>query len=423
MAKSASDRGIYARSFPPTLIPAQDLTHLLYAFAALDSSGNVALSDPWADVQAHLANERWDEPGNNMFGCLKLIYALKQNNRHLKSLLSIGGWGKEQAFHAIVVDPAKRQTFVRRCIELLEDHGFDGIDVDYEYPSNRDQAVGFTLLLQELRMALDEHANAKRRAGVPNAQICRFLLSIAVSCGPSTYAVLGEPFPSSGQSIASVMDQSLDLWNLMAYDFAGASWSNVADHQANLKGEQLSGEAAINWYSRQGVPLSKMVLGLPLYGRSFANTNGHGQPHNGLPESSRSSWEQGVYDYRALPIQGGHMHEDLRKGASWSFDPRLKEFVTFDNGNIARMKGEYTKERGLAGSMFWELSGDKRDDTEGDRERNRKKLQGIGKDYVDGDSLVRVVRETMGQLDHTWNWLSYNGSKYDNIKNQMGRLQ
>ena len=47
------------------------------------------------------------------------------------------------------------------AIKLLEDYGLDGLDVDYEYPSDHAQAVGYTELLKELRHGLDEHARAK----------------------------------------------------------------------------------------------------------------------------------------------------------------------------------------------------------------------------------------------------------------------
>lgn len=76
-------------------------------------------------------------------------------------LLSIGGWTYSPSFHPIVVSPPLRSKFVASAIRLLEDNGLDGLDVDYEYPSNEAQARGYVDLLRELRVALDEHAQRK----------------------------------------------------------------------------------------------------------------------------------------------------------------------------------------------------------------------------------------------------------------------
>ena len=54
-----------------------------------------------------------------------------------------------------------RSKFVASAIRLLEDNGLDGLDIDYEYPSDEAQARGYVELLRELRFGLDEHARKK----------------------------------------------------------------------------------------------------------------------------------------------------------------------------------------------------------------------------------------------------------------------
>lgn len=79
----------------------------------------------------------------------------------MKVLLSIGGWTYSPKFHPVVVNPALRSKFVASSIRLLEDYGLDGLDIDYEYPQNDEQARGYVELLKELRHGLDAHAQRK----------------------------------------------------------------------------------------------------------------------------------------------------------------------------------------------------------------------------------------------------------------------
>lgn len=175
-----------------------------------------------------------------------------------------------------------------------------------------------------------------------------------------------------------------------------------------MHGPPINTAGAIAWYGAAGVPPHKLILGIPLYGRSFMNTAGPGTPFSGM---GQGSWEQGVYDYRALPLPGSYVVQNNQMMASWSYDYQNREMISFDNEAIGVLKGNWIREHGLGGSMFWELSGDKGHPYREGMESGR------GKDLVPGASLVRIVRNAMGPLDRRPNWLNYEWSQFDNLRN------
>ena len=122
------------------------------------------------------------------------------------------------------------------------------------------------------------------------------IFQTAVSAGASNYEYLVVP----------QMDAAVNFWNLMAYDYAG-SWLTWADNQANLYGGSRTGvstDSAIKWYLSQGATASKIVMGLPLYGRAFEATTGIGAPYNGI---GPGTIEAGIYSYKVLPLAGAQV--------------------------------------------------------------------------------------------------------------------
>lgn len=351
-------------------MPVENLTHILYAFANINADdGTVFLTDAWADEQIRSGEP--DVDGRPLYGNLGRFLSLKREHRHLKLLLSIGGWSYSGNFRA-VSDSSKRARFIESSIGLLKDYGFDGLDVDWEYPESSSDAQTYVELLRGLRHALDEYA---QRVSQP-----RFLLTIAAPCVPDKIDKLR----------ISEMDEVLDLWNLMAYDFSG-SWDERANHQARLKGSGLSAESAVQAFKRKGAAQHKIVLGLPLYGRGFDGASGPGSAYSGV---SPGELEQGVYSYKSLPHDGASEEFDRSAGAGYSFDKSSGRFISYETPESAKAKCEYIKSKGLGGVMFWELSGDPR----GER------------------SLVARCADALQPLDRTENHVNFPESVFDNAR-------
>ncbi|KAH9832008.1 glycoside hydrolase superfamily [Rhodofomes roseus] len=373
--------GIYGANFQPTNITPSDLTHILYAFADVSpSTGEIALTDSYADEQKHFPGDSWDDTGNNLYGCLKQMYLLKLANRNLKVLLSVGGYTYSQDGHfSFVTNDSLRSAFVSSATSYIENFGLDGIDIDFEYANTPALAAGFASLLTELRTAFD--ALAKKKGDSTPYQ-----LTVAAPAGWANYQYFNVP----------AMDAAITYWNIMAYDYAG-SWENITANQANVYDASLtnvSTDIAIKWYLSQGATASKVTMGIPLYGRAFENTTGLGALYNGV---GPGTIQAGIYSYDTLPLSGASVYENHTSVAAYSYDSSKGEFVSYDTPNIAKAKAQYVTANGLAGSMFWDLSTDK----------------------TGSDSLVYTTSQTYGSLDQTQNHIDYPDSEWTNIANNM----
>jgi chitinase len=335
---------------------------------------------PGTNPSQHYEHDSWNDVGTNLYGCLKQLNLLKRKNRHLKLLLSIGGWTYSSNFALPASTTSGRSTFAKSSIELVKQLGLDGIDIDWEYPKSPTEGSHLVALLAECRHQFDAYACTLSKP---------YHFELTVAC------------PAGAQNLANMdlrgMDQYLDFWNLMAYDFAG-SWDAHAGHQANLFPSQrnpastpFSIAAAVKHYRDAGIASSKIVLGMPLYGRAFENTDGPGKPYSG---TGAGTWENGVHDFKKLPLEGAQEVCDEEAGATYCYDAQKKVLVTYDTVDMARRKASWIKENGLGGGMWWESSADKERD----------------------ESLIENVVGVLGRLETKENCLEYPETKYENLK-------
>ena len=348
-----------------TDIPAEKLNVINYAFANISPTGEVAIYDSWAAIEKALPGDSWDKMPRGNFNQLA---KLKQKYPHLVTMISVGGWTLSSKFSDVALTQSSRAKFAKSAVDFVVQYGFDGVDIDWEYPvgggleSNvyrPEDKQNYTLLLRELRAQLDAR-------GALNAR--KYYLSIASPAGDDKIRNI-EPL-----GIAQVCD-----WiNIMSYDFAGG-WEKTTGHHAPLfspegRGAQnpstlWSVDGAVRQFLAAGAPPSKIVVGIPFYGRGWSGVpstnNGIEQLSTGLPQGR---YEAGVFDYKEIiaKIQSlpssYPVFEDTKAEASFIYEPSINGlWISFDDTEIVGRKVDYIKQLGLGGAMFWELSGDTKD--------------------------------------------------------------
>ena len=175
----------------------------MYSFVVLDPQTYlIKIHDQWLDID--LKN-------------IEKFVAMKGTNPNVKLLVALGGWNDSRSnkYSILLADPAKRAAFVTNAVEFIQKYGFDGLDLDYEYPSYDGVATdraGFTALIKELKVAFKPF---------------NWELTAAVSASKSII--------DAGYDIPEI-SKDLDAIHLMSYDLHG-SWESVVNHHAILYGE------------------------------------------------------------------------------------------------------------------------------------------------------------------------------------------
>lgn len=239
--------GVYGRKFAAENVPAAAYSKLLHSFVRVMPDGSLTIPDEWATLQKDDTGKLLGLSGdpfsanweNQERGIMKRLTMLKARFPHLKTAYSVGGWTLSGQFSSVAADPVKRAQFIKSSIAFANRFGFDGIDIDWEYPvvggnldanmpgvdyveanpGKPEDAGNFVLLLKELHAAIASNPDAKR----DRTKSGKIEVSIAVGLGPKTIDAL---------NYKEFIDY-VDTVNLMAYDFNGA-WSSTVSHNAPL---------------------------------------------------------------------------------------------------------------------------------------------------------------------------------------------
>jgi chitinase len=353
---------VWERKYQVSQIPADKVTDIMYAFADVTQDGRVEFYDRGSAIETSYPGDTWDQPIKGNFNQLA---KLKDANPDVNVFISIGGWTLSDYFSNAALDDASRAKFAASAIDFMKTYGFDGIDLDWEYPVSggletnvyRPQdKQNYVLLVKEIRRQLDALEAAD---GVDK----HYLLTIASPAGDDKIKNYD----------LDAMEPYLDFFDLMAYDFHGGWEPNKTGHNAALYGTSDSTNAnyytdfAVDLYIKSGVDPSKIVLGTPMYGRSWGNVeagNDHGLNNaaSGIGIETYRTGE-GVVAYwqiqNLLDTDPNYqVYWDDQAKASYIYNAATKTFITYESLQALQLRLDYIKDLGLGGIMFWEFDDD-----------------------------------------------------------------
>lgn len=319
----------------PEDIDAKLCSHIVYGFAVLDrESLTIKPHDSWADLDNHFY-ERVVAKG-------------------LKVSVAIGGWNDSAGdkYSRLVRDPAARARFIKRVIEFIEQHGFEGLDLDWEYPVcwQVECSKGYADEKEYFARFVEELSDEFKPRG--------WLLSSAVS--PSKTVI------DAGYEVAT-LSKYFDWIAVMAYDYHG-QWDKQTGHVAPMYQHPddvtptFNTNFTINYWIEQGADSRKLVLGMPMYGQSFslAEHKNHGlnaQTYGG-GEAGDATRARGFLAYyeicERIQTKGWKVVRD-RRGRMGPYAYSKDQWVSFDDALMIKHKSEYVKAMNLGGAMIWAL--------------------------------------------------------------------
>lgn len=280
------------------------------------------------------------------------LNALKHDNPNLQVLVSVGGWDWSGAFSDMALTKQSRRRFAESVVAFIEKYHLDGLDIDWEYPGmagatdrfRPEDRQNYTLLLHELRQRFGHEQKKLHR---------RLLLSIATGASAKFLE----------HTEMKKVERYVDSVNLMTYDFYSPGSDKITGHQAPLyvsplDPKQYSADLAVQNFERAGVPARKIVLGMPFYGKRWAEVPGedHGLFQPGK-EPPRSGYGPG-FDAASLMANGYTRYWDSVAQVPYLYNPATRMFVSYEDAQSVAGKCKYVLSHRLGGVMFWTYESD-----------------------------------------------------------------
>jgi chitinase len=312
---------------------ASPYTHVVYSFASIDSSYRI---------------EAWNGTYDNEVPLYKEFNALKQRVSGAKTMIAVGGWSHndpgpmQRRFSQMAASAINRVTFANSVVEFLRTYGFDGLDLDWEYPSlkerggKREDYDNYVLMVKELRDAF-------------NAASEPFELSVAI---PGNVTKLEMGFDLAG------LAEHVDWFNIMAYDLWG-SWDPKKIAKSHTDFRMI--DEAVEYMSHF-IQRSQLVLGMGSYGRTYEMKDEDCLdlecPFDGPGKAGCEGTDGFLPYFEIADIVTSRAYDSLRyddDSESIVMVTDGNRLISYDNTVSFNRKIQYAEEMCLMGKMLWAI--------------------------------------------------------------------
>ena len=282
------------------------------------------------------------------------------HEKGVKVMASIGGWSMCKHYGSVAADATKRKKFTDDCKRLIN-MGFDGIDIDWEYPGRDGMNFkggpqdfnNYAILMEEIRAAIGPD-------------------KLITGCF--------SPVIKANEFDWARLDKVMDYFNMMTYDYNGG-WSNKAGHNSPLydyPGEEyadLSINATLQALKKQNVNLKKVNMGAGFYGRGVVcsgtadlNVTTVKQNVTVQPDGPISTcadydnfkldvWD-GTPNYSYIMNNSTGWTEKWDNNAKVPYKVKGNYFLSYDNVKSIGLKADFVRCEQLGGIIIWQVFGD-----------------------------------------------------------------
>ncbi|XP_033124328.1 uncharacterized protein LOC117122741 [Anneissia japonica] len=314
-------------------------THVIYAFATIDDDLHIAAAE-WNDIST-----TW------YVGNYEKLQQLKNINPELRTILSVGGYtlGSEK-FTALSSNEELRADFIQHAITFLRDNEFDGLQIDWQFPtfgtSPPEDRQRHTSLLEEFETAF------RKESELPGRR--RLIL---------TANVAGEKYYESAYEINKV-SRAVDYLTIRAYSLQDPAEFKAIHHTPLYpaigdSGQHETTESVINLWINGGVQYSKIVLGIATFAQTFTLANSSesyvGAPTIGLGNPGPVVNEPGLLSYYevCMLLNDSDIYFDDEQMATYAV--LGDQWISFDDPKSVEEKIEWVKQNGFAGVAIWSM--------------------------------------------------------------------
>nr|XP_056700803.1 chitinase-3-like protein 2 [Euleptes europaea] len=315
--------------FVPEAIDANLCTHIIYAFA-------------------NVSNDQVNHAEWNDDSTYETLNHLKTINPHLKILLSVGGFtAGSKPFSKMAASPVRRSNFVNSVVRYLQENHFDGFDLDWVSPEERDKNR-LVYLVKDLSIQFKREAVKKKNE--------KLILSVAVQAGKEKL--------NKGYDVRAISEYA-DFINFLTYDFHG-SWDGVTGHGSPLyKGKDDLGSSSyynvdysVKYLKTKGAPAEKIMMGIPTFGRTFtlaSQQTGVGAAISGAGTPGPFTQEAGILSYYEIcQFNNGAKKERIEEQAV-PYSYKGTQWVGYEDVTSVQAKVQYMKENNLGGIVIWAI--------------------------------------------------------------------